>query len=208
MRARQRRRRLAMSRGSWRGCCGSRQQGLGAPLSCQVRAKEWGPWHGSGLRGQGIMLSCQVGGLGANPNMQNESVSIPPQDTLPICSFLFAGPVAHFCAQRSDQGWGCGWRNIQIMASHLLLRGPGAGGTEAGSGGLEGGIGAALFGGAGFVPDIGGSGRGGGVVSEDGEWVGRWSFLTICQPIPHPLQIPQSLQIPHPLQIPHSLAVR
>ena len=106
-----------------------------------------------------------------------------PLDLLHISASIdppSAGPVAHFCAQRSDQGWGCGWRNIQIMASHLLLRGTvaggtdqimashlllrrqeAAGGTEAGAGGREGSpIGATLFGGAGFVPDIGGSGRG------------------------------------------------
>ena len=53
----------------------------------------------------------------------------------------------------------------QIMASHLLLRRQeAAGGTEAGAGGREGRpIGATLFGGAGFVPDIGGSGRGKGM---------------------------------------------
>eukprot|EP00898_Chlorokybus_atmophyticus_P007134 jgi/Chlat1/7421/Chrsp6S07445 len=40
----------------------------------------------------------------------------------------------------NDTGWGCGWRNVQILSSHLLQRGPEY--REA------------LFGGCGFVPAI------------------------------------------------------
>lgn len=39
-----------------------------------------------------------------------------------------------------DKGWGCGWRNIQMLSSHLLKQRPEA--REV------------LFGGSGFVPDI------------------------------------------------------
>eukprot|EP00897_Mesotaenium_endlicherianum_P000087 jgi/Mesen1/10079/ME000074S09419 len=52
-----------------------------------------------------------------------------------------SGYVEHYASQRKeDMGWGCGWRNIQMLSSNLLhcdeeMRG-------------------ALFGGAGFVPDI------------------------------------------------------
>ena len=31
-----------------------------------------------------------------------------------------AGDVDHFQTERSDSGWGCGWRNIQMVCSHLL----------------------------------------------------------------------------------------
>lgn len=42
--------------------------------------------------------------------------------------------------QSEDRGWGCGWRNIQMLSSHLLMQRPEA--REV------------LFGGSGFVPDI------------------------------------------------------
>lgn len=38
---------------------------------------------------------------------------------LPGC---VTGHVDHFCSGREDLGWGCGWRNIQMGASHLLRR--------------------------------------------------------------------------------------
>lgn len=31
-----------------------------------------------------------------------------------------AGDVDHFQSEKSDSGWGCGWRNIQMVCSHLL----------------------------------------------------------------------------------------
>ncbi|CAL8463782.1 g3316 [Coccomyxa elongata] len=51
-----------------------------------------------------------------------------------------SGPVHHFHAASQDSGWGCGWNNIQMLASHLLL--------------CNKELGQALFGGCGFVPDI------------------------------------------------------
>ncbi|KAJ1400560.1 Peptidase C78, ubiquitin fold modifier-specific peptidase 1/ 2 [Sesbania bispinosa] len=54
---------------------------------------------------------------------------------------ILSGCVDHFQSLESvDAGWGCGWRNIQMISSHLLVQRPEA--REA------------LFGGAGFVPDI------------------------------------------------------
>lgn len=54
---------------------------------------------------------------------------------------LLSGYVDHFQSLPSeDVGWGCGWRNIQMLSSHLLFRRQDA--REA------------LFGGSGFVPDI------------------------------------------------------
>lgn len=46
----------------------------------------------------------------------------------------------HQSVQSEDKGWGCGWRNIQMLSSHLLKQKPEA--REV------------LFGGSGFVPDI------------------------------------------------------
>ncbi|GFH10257.1 uncharacterized protein HaLaN_05538, partial [Haematococcus lacustris] len=43
--------------------------------------------------------------------------------------------------QPADRGWGCGWRNIQMQVSHLLLR-PACP------------LAHHVFGGCGFVPDI------------------------------------------------------
>ncbi|OMO95139.1 Peptidase C78, ubiquitin modifier-specific peptidase 1/ 2 [Corchorus capsularis] len=54
---------------------------------------------------------------------------------------ILSGYVDHFQSLRSeDVGWGCGWRNIQMLSSHLLAHRQEA--REV------------LFGGAGFVPDI------------------------------------------------------
>ncbi|KAL5196469.1 hypothetical protein ABZP36_008383 [Zizania latifolia] len=54
---------------------------------------------------------------------------------------IISGHVDHHQTLSSeDKGWGCGWRNIQMLSSHLLKQRP-----EARD---------ALFGGAGFVPDI------------------------------------------------------
>ena len=54
---------------------------------------------------------------------------------------LLSGYVDHFQSLASeDAGWGCGWRNIQMLSSHLLSHRHDA--SEL------------LFGGSGFVPDI------------------------------------------------------
>ncbi|KAI3749129.1 hypothetical protein L6452_12731 [Arctium lappa] len=54
---------------------------------------------------------------------------------------ILSGYVDHFqTLDFEDVGWGCGWRNIQMLASHLLVQ------TQEAR--------EVLFGGAGFVPDI------------------------------------------------------
>ncbi|KAM3297110.1 hypothetical protein ACQJBY_039140 [Aegilops geniculata] len=54
---------------------------------------------------------------------------------------IISGHVDHHQSLSSeDKGWGCGWRNIQMMSSHLLRQRPET--REV------------LFGGCGFVPDI------------------------------------------------------
>lgn len=54
---------------------------------------------------------------------------------------IVSGHVDHYQSNESeDIGWGCGWRNIQMLSSHLLVQRPDARG--------------AMFGGSGFVPDI------------------------------------------------------
>ncbi|PNX93445.1 zinc finger with UFM1-specific peptidase domain protein [Trifolium pratense] len=54
---------------------------------------------------------------------------------------ILSGYVDHFQSLDSeDAGWGCGWRNIQMLSSHLLAQRQEA--REV------------LFGGSGFVPDI------------------------------------------------------
>ena len=55
---------------------------------------------------------------------------------------VLSGYVDHFQSIKSeDMGWGCGWRNIQMVSSHLLKERPEA--REV------------LFGGSGYVPEIG-----------------------------------------------------
>ncbi|XP_019179867.1 PREDICTED: zinc finger with UFM1-specific peptidase domain protein-like isoform X3 [Ipomoea nil] len=57
------------------------------------------------------------------------------------CVSLLCGYVDHFESIASeDVGWGCGWRNIQMLSSHLLKERQEARNV--------------LFGGSGFVPDI------------------------------------------------------
>jgi hypothetical protein len=54
-----------------------------------------------------------------------------------------AGAVGfHSGSGQADSGWGCGFRNIQMQISHQLMRGDAA-------------VRQALFGGCGYVPDIG-----------------------------------------------------
>ncbi|KAK7301036.1 hypothetical protein RJT34_11891 [Clitoria ternatea] len=54
---------------------------------------------------------------------------------------ILSGYIDHFQSIESeDVGWGCGWRNVQMLCSHLLAQRPEA--REV------------LFGGSGFVPDI------------------------------------------------------
>jgi hypothetical protein len=56
-------------------------------------------------------------------------------------TIALSGWVEHYESRhREDLGWGCGWRNIQMLASHLLMTDQDA--REV------------LFGGCGFVPDI------------------------------------------------------
>ncbi|XP_076909065.1 uncharacterized protein LOC143566192 [Bidens hawaiensis] len=55
---------------------------------------------------------------------------------------ILSGYVDHFQSLNAqDVGWGCGWRNIQMLASHLLLQRPEQ-------------VRGLLFGGSGSVPDI------------------------------------------------------
>lgn len=54
---------------------------------------------------------------------------------------ILSGSVIHFQSIESeDVGWGCGWRNIQMLSSHLVMQR-----QEARQ---------VLFGGSGFIPDI------------------------------------------------------
>ena len=41
---------------------------------------------------------------------------------LTVVVVVGAGPVDHFCSEMDDLGWSCGWRNMQMIASHLLQR--------------------------------------------------------------------------------------
>ncbi|KAK9724103.1 hypothetical protein RND81_05G048500 [Saponaria officinalis] len=55
---------------------------------------------------------------------------------------IISGYVDHFQSTwKEDMGWGCGWRNIQMLSSHVLRETPEARDV--------------MFGGSGFVPDIG-----------------------------------------------------
>ncbi|KAJ1692792.1 hypothetical protein LUZ63_009490 [Rhynchospora breviuscula] len=56
------------------------------------------------------------------------------------CTSIVSGYVDHYQTLRSDRGWGCGWRNIQMLSSNLLHER-----KEAKK---------VLFGGSQFVPDI------------------------------------------------------
>lgn len=52
-----------------------------------------------------------------------------------------SGYINHYQSIKSeDSGWGCGWCNIQMLSSHLLMQGQEARDV--------------LFGGSEFVPDI------------------------------------------------------
>jgi hypothetical protein len=54
---------------------------------------------------------------------------------------VVAGTMEHYESKQDvDLGWGCGWRNIQMLASYLISEDPD--------------VRDSLFGGAGFVPDI------------------------------------------------------
>lgn len=59
---------------------------------------------------------------------------------LPSYQAAVAGDVDHFQTEKNDSGWGCGWRNIQMVCSHLLRH--------------DKDMEAALFKGCGFVPDL------------------------------------------------------
>ena len=47
-----------------------------------------------------------------------ERQALPPRTRY---SALLCGPLEHYQAQAFDAGWGCGYRNIQVQLSHLLL---------------------------------------------------------------------------------------
>ncbi|GLI65824.1 hypothetical protein VaNZ11_009453, partial [Volvox africanus] len=73
-----------------------------------------------------------------------EAAAPPPPSrggvtTLSYQAFL-CGPLQHFSATALDRGWGCGWRNIQMLSSALLVR--------------DKTLRTAMYGGAGYVPDI------------------------------------------------------
>ncbi|KAK8970514.1 hypothetical protein KSP40_PGU020063 [Platanthera guangdongensis] len=54
---------------------------------------------------------------------------------------VISGYIDHYQSMKlEDYGWGCGWRNIQMLSSHLLMQRKEARDV--------------LFGGSGFVPDI------------------------------------------------------
>ncbi|CAI0540904.1 unnamed protein product [Linum tenue] len=77
----------------------------------------------------------QSGGAKFNGQGKGKYAAAAPATT------LLAGYVDHYQSRRGeDSGWGCGYRNIQMLASHLLNSRPDA--REV------------LFGGSGFVPDI------------------------------------------------------
>lgn len=62
--------------------------------------------------------------------------SDPGNETSILCGY-----IDHFeSIESEDVGWGCGWRNIQMLSSHLLKQRPEARDM--------------LYGGCGFVPDI------------------------------------------------------
>ncbi|KAL8519668.1 hypothetical protein ACS0TY_010561 [Phlomoides rotata] len=54
---------------------------------------------------------------------------------------VLCGHIDHFQGKSWDVGWGCGWRNIQMLSSHLIRQQQEARDI--------------LYGGSGFVPDIG-----------------------------------------------------
>lgn len=78
---------------------------------------------------------CEIkGGVMAH---LRECLELEPRNTTTI----LCGYTDHIQSIRSeDSGWGCGWRNIQMLSSHLLMQRQET--REV------------LFGGAGFVPDI------------------------------------------------------
>ncbi|KAK9805023.1 hypothetical protein WJX73_003581 [Symbiochloris irregularis] len=95
-----------------------------------------------------VIASCQV----ADPQWQRPGDDVMPLlhaclqaqgERLPGIQYqaFLAGGLQHICTQPQDAGWGCGWRNIQMLTSHLLLRSA----KEMQD---------ALFNGSGFVPSI------------------------------------------------------
>ena len=75
-------------------------------------------------------------------------------------SAFLSGPVRHFRSLYIDRGWGCGWRNIQMITSYALDVEEAAAGTSRDDSAVRdipsgGSLSSRLFGGMGFVPDIG-----------------------------------------------------
>jgi hypothetical protein len=89
-------------------------------------------------RGRTLLRSCARAHAAARPGAAPPLVPPPLSRCAP--SFAPAGYAAHVCRQSLDSGWGCGYRNLQMLASHLLARRPD--------------LAAVLFGGCGWLPDI------------------------------------------------------
>nr|GMC62843.1 zinc finger with UFM1-specific peptidase domain protein [Ipomoea batatas] len=95
---------------------------LGERISCLVNLQ----MKGSFYHVEGGMI-----------NMLRSCLELEPEN----CVSRLCGYVDHFESIASeDVGWGCGWRNIQMLSSHLLKQRQEARNV--------------LFGGSGFVPDI------------------------------------------------------
>ncbi|XP_019199766.1 PREDICTED: zinc finger with UFM1-specific peptidase domain protein-like isoform X2 [Ipomoea nil] len=100
----------------------SKGRDLGERISCLVNLQ----MKGSFYHVEGGMI-----------NMLRSCLELEPKN----CVSLLCGYVDHFESIASeDVGWGCGWRNIQMLSSHLLKQRQEARNV--------------LFGGSGFVPDI------------------------------------------------------
>jgi hypothetical protein len=76
----------------------------------------------------------------ASPHLPNPCAPDPFLQSSAVAAAAPGGPVYHYSRQYVDSGWGCGYRNIQMLCGYLLQRDPA--------------YAAALFGGRGFVPDI------------------------------------------------------
>lgn len=73
--------------------------------------------------------------------MQLLQVCYEEEDKQTSAMVLLSGCIEHFESRvMEDLGWGCGWRNIQMLCSYLLVQ--------------DAAVKEALFGGAGFIPNI------------------------------------------------------
>ncbi|XP_027338412.1 zinc finger-containing ubiquitin peptidase 1-like [Abrus precatorius] len=128
--------------------------GFGSPLQIHSLPREQednGSRHGGTSRDNGECkvndkISCLIG---SQTKSKFYKIEVGLMTLLRNCleseagnsKSILSGFVDHFqCLESEDAGWGCGWRNIQMLSSHLQVQRP-----EARK---------ALFGGSGFVPDI------------------------------------------------------